>query len=156
MAWLLPEEDFASMAQVLGSGTDPLNLAASWTAHRLLWPNFGQTTMPGLAELSLDTDRGSVRLLVPDGQRSIEVLTLASASDGELVLLPDSRTLRRMLKSSDDPARTAQVLAESGGLSVPIEASIATTARDAIIRWDAEQTLDVEAWRAAQTAAEWV
>ncbi|MET8816532.1 hypothetical protein ABZW47_31605 [Streptomyces sp. NPDC004549] len=156
MAWLLPEEDFASVAQVLGSGTDPLNLAASWTAHRLLWPNFGQTTMPGLAELSLDTDRGSVRLLVPDGQRSIEVLTLASASDGELVLLPDSRTLRRMLKSGDDPARTARVLAEAGGVSVPIEASIATAARDAIIRWDAEQILDVEAWSAAQTAAEWV
>lgn len=156
MAWLLAEEGFASVAQVLGSGTDPLNLAASWTAHRLLWPNFGQTTMPGLAELSLATHRGSVRLLVPHGQRSIEVLTLASASDGELVLLPDSRTLRRALKSSDDPAKTAQVLAEAGGLSVPIEASVATTARDAIIRWDAEQTLNIEAWHAAQTAAEWV
>jgi hypothetical protein len=39
-------------------------------AHRLLWANFGQSKMPGLAERSLATDLGSARLLVTHGQRS--------------------------------------------------------------------------------------
>jgi hypothetical protein len=159
MAWLLAEEDFASAAQVLGSlgpGTQALNIAASWSAHRLLWANFGQSKMPGLAELSLATELGSVRFLVPDGQRSIKALTLAGSSDGVLVLLPDSRALRRVLKSGADPAQTARALAEAGGLSVPIQASAAIAARDAIVRWDAEQVLDTEAWLAAQGASEWV
>ncbi|MGW6145602.1 hypothetical protein [Streptomyces sp. NPDC055140] len=155
MAWLLAEGDFAAAAQVLGPGAQGLNTSASWTAHRLLWANFGKSTLPGIAELALATDLGSVRLLVPHGHRSIRALALASSCDGDLVLLPDSRALRRALKSGADPAETAQAIAEAGELSVPIQASAAITARDAITRWDAEQVLGPEAWLAAQAAAEW-
>ncbi|MEU9761719.1 hypothetical protein AB0D98_18635 [Streptomyces sp. NPDC047987] len=153
MAWLLAAEDFASAAQVLGPVPDALNATASWKAHRLLWANYGQSRMPGLAELSIANDLGSVRFLVPHGQRSIAALTLASISDGDLVLLPDSRALRRALKSGADPEQTSQVLAEAGGLPVPIRAASALTARDAIVRWDAEQALTLEEWLAAQGTA---
>ncbi|MCX4681631.1 hypothetical protein OG413_41250 [Streptomyces sp. NBC_01433] len=157
MAWLLAEEDFVSAAQVLGPrgpGTQALDIAASWSAHRLLWANFGQSSMPGLAGLSLSAELGPVRFLVPHGQRSIKALALAGSSDGDLVLVPDSRALRRVLKSGADPAQAVQVLAEAGGLPIPLQASAAIAARDAIVRWDGEQVLDTEAWVAAQAAAE--
>ncbi|MGW3929808.1 hypothetical protein ACWECC_17135 [Streptomyces microflavus] len=153
MAWLLAEEDFASAAQILSPlvpGSHAPNVDASWTAHRLLWANFGQSMMPGLARLSLATACGSVRILIPHGQRSVDALTLAESSDADLVLLPDSRALRRVLRNADP----AQALAEAGGLSIPIPASTVTAARDAIVRWDAEQVLDTRAWLAAQTAAQ--
>ncbi|RNG08226.1 hypothetical protein [Streptomyces botrytidirepellens] len=153
MAWLLDEEDFVTAAQVLDPGIGALNITASWTAHRLLWANFGPSKMPGLAELSLSTGLGSARLLVPHGQRSIKALNLASVSDGDLLLLPDSRALRRELKRHADSEQLAQVLAEAGGLTVPVQASAAITARDAMVRWDAEQVLDTETWLAAQAVA---
>lgn len=107
--------------------------------------------MPGLAELSLATDLGSLRLPVPHGQRSIEPLSLSGIS-AELVLLPGSRPLRTVLQPNTKSVQVAQVLAEAGGLSVPVPAAAAVTARDAIVRWDAEQNLDLEAWLAAQSA----
>ncbi|MFI5864751.1 hypothetical protein [Streptomyces sp. NPDC051546] len=153
IALLLGEEDFESAAQVVGPGLSSLGVTASWRAHRLLWANYGQSKMPGLAELSLTTDQGSLRILVPHGQRSIGALSLAGSST-ELVLLPDSRALRRLLKSAGELAQIAPVLAEAGGLCVPVLASAAVSARDSLIRWGAEQGLDPEAWLAAQAAAE--
>lgn len=153
MTWLLSERDLATAAQVLVPGLDT---TASWIAHRLLWTNYGRSKMPGLAELALTTELGSVRILVPDGQRSIDALMLASVSDRALVLLRDSRALRRVLKYGTDPARLAQALDGATGLTVPIRAAEATTARDATVRWDAEQALGSDAWLAAQAATEWV
>jgi hypothetical protein len=57
-------------------------------------------------------------------------------------------------KSDADSEQTAQVPAEAGGLAVPVQASAAITTRDAMVRWDAEQVLDTEAWLVAQTAAQ--
>jgi hypothetical protein len=60
---------------------------------------------------------------------------VVSGGDGGLVLLPDSRALRRVLNNGADPG---QVLQGSPGLRVPTRAAAASTARDAIARWDAE------------------
>jgi hypothetical protein len=57
MAWLLAEEDFALHPWCWPPGPGTLNVTASWRALALS-ANFGQSKVPGLAELYLVADLG--------------------------------------------------------------------------------------------------
>ena len=146
---LLSETDLATAVEALGPSQD---LAVVWSAQRLLWANYGRDKMPGIARLSVTSPEGGLRIVIPDGQRSLNALKLASIYEDGLLLLPDSPAMRRDLTAVASPQQVGTLLGRSQGLGILMEPYLARPARDALVRWHTERAMDTRTWTAAQSA----